>query len=144
MQRFFQNIFRRIRQNESGAAAVEFAFIGPLLAALFLGVFDVGTMVYDRTDIHSAARSGAQYFMAGGTDLAVAQELITDSWTSRSETALVSVEKCCKCAGVDVECGTLCDDDSVPDIFFSIEIKTQLEGVFGEYDVAVSELVRAR
>lgn len=144
MIRFIQHSIRRFLRNDSGSAAVEFAFIGPILAALFLGVFDVGTMVYDRTDIHSAARSGAQYFMTGGTDLAVARQLVEDSWSSRVDDAIVVVEKCCKCAGLDVECGILCADDSVPDIFFSVEINTQLAGVFGDYEVAIVELVRAR
>jgi len=144
MSVMIQKFMTRFRKQNSGAAAVEFSLIVPFLGALFLGLFDVGTMVYDRTDLHSAARSGAQYFMAGGEDDLVAQELISRSWSNRPEGSTVSVTKCCKCAGVDAVCTELCPDDSVPDIYHNIEITSQFNGLFGAYEVSVHEMVRSR
>lgn len=130
--------------NDRGAAAVEFAFIAPVLAALMLGVFDLGRMTYDRTDLHAAVRSGAQYFMAGGDDVEAAILVIEQSWSSRPEMSQVTVEKCCKCAGVDAPCGQLCDDGSVPDIVHELEATAYFAGLFGQYEVSVNEFVRTR
>lgn len=137
-------IIRQWLDDERGAAAVEFAFIAPVLAALMLGVFDLGRMTYDRTDLHSAVRSGAQYFMAGGDDVASAIQVIEESWSSRPEMSQVSVEKCCKCTGVDAPCGQLCDDGSVPDIVHELVATAYFSGLFGQYEVSVNEFVRTR
>jgi Flp pilus assembly pilin Flp len=140
MGQFIRNFLR----NDRGAAAVEFAFIAPVLAALMLGVFDLGRMTYDRTDLHAAVRSGAQYFMAGGDDVEAAILVIEQSWSSRPEMSQVTVEKCCKCAGVDAPCGQLCDDGSVPDIVHELEATAYFAGLFGQYEVSVNEFVRTR
>ena len=136
--------FARLVRDRRGAAAVEFAFLAPVAAALFLGVFDVGKIVYDRTDLHSAVRSGAQYFMAGGDDLAEAAALVEASWTNRPEVAQVGVEECCECAGEDAPCGELCPDGGVPDLMREVSVTAYFPGLFGTYEVNVSETVRAR
>jgi Flp pilus assembly pilin Flp len=144
MKKFITKLLFRFLKDKSGVAAIEFAFLGPLLVILLLGVFDVGTMVYERTDLHSAARSGAQYFMAGGTDLAVAKSIVEASWTDRFQNSSLIVEKCCKCAGIDVPCGELCPDETVPDILYIVEITSDFEGLFSQYNIHVLETVRAR
>ncbi|WP_300527968.1 TadE/TadG family type IV pilus assembly protein [Maricaulis sp.] len=139
-----RGLVRKFLTDDRGAAAVEFAFIAPVLAALMLGVFDLGRMTYDRTDLHSAVRSGAQYFMAGGDDVEAAILVIEQSWSSRPEMSQVTVEKCCKCAGVDAPCGQLCDDGSVPDIVHELQATAYFAGLFGQYEVSVNEFVRTR
>jgi Flp pilus assembly pilin Flp len=143
----FSNLFvllRRFRRDRSGSSIVEFALLAPVLAAIFIGVFDVGRVVFDRTDLHSAVRSGAQYFMAGGDDLDVAVSLIDRSWSQRPEGSEITVVKCCKCAGEDVACGQLCPDGSVPDLFHELIATAHYSGLYGEYEVSVEELVRTR
>lgn len=139
-----KRLIRKFCSSERGAAAVEFGLIAPILVAMMLGIFDLGRMTYDRTDLHSAVRSGAQYFMAGGDDLDVAIAIIEDSWSSRPEVSQVTVEKCCKCAGVDAPCGQLCSDGEVPDIVHELEATAYFAGLFGQYEVSVNEFVRAR
>lgn len=136
--------FRAMADARRGTAAVEFALVVPVLAALLLGVFDLGQMAYDRTDLHGAVRSGAQYFMAGGDSPEAATALIEQSWTNRPPNSGVAVVRCCKCSEVDAPCGQLCPDGSVPDIIHQITATASFVGVFGEYEVEVEETVRAR
>lgn len=135
---------RTFRAASGGAAVAEFALIVPVLGALLLGVSDVGRVVYDRTDLHAAVRSGAQYYMAGGEDSAEAAAIVDQSWTNRPPNSRIEVVRCCKCAEEDAPCGQLCADGSVPDIFHEIEAIAYFTGVFGEYQVSVAETVRAR
>ena len=139
-----QMIIRSLISSKSGAAAVEFGLVAPILVAMMLGIFDLGRMTYDRTDLHSAVRSGAQYFVAGGDDVNVPISVSETSWSSRPEMSQVTVEKCCKCAGVDAPCGQLCADGSVPDIVHELEATAYFAGLFGQYEVSVNEFVRAR
>lgn len=144
MLRTFPQFARRLWRCDGGAAAVEFGLLFPVLAALALGILDLGRIIYDRTDLHAAVRSGAQYFMAGGDDIAVAEVIIDESWSSRSELSDIVVERCCECAGVQAVCGQLCADGSVPDILHELTAISFIVGVFGKYEVRVNETVRAR
>ena len=47
-------------KDDAGAAAVEFALIAPLLLLMVLGVTEMGKIVYYRSVLESAARSGTQ------------------------------------------------------------------------------------
>lgn len=51
------NLFFR---SESGAAAVEFALLLPLLLSLFLGIVDLGLAVYTQSVLSNASREGAR------------------------------------------------------------------------------------
>ncbi len=140
----FKRSFDAFLRGSRGAAAVEFSLLVPVLAGLLLGVFDLGRMTYDRTDLHTAVRGGAQYFMAGGEDMDAAAEIVNQSWTNRPDNAQVTVVKCCECAGEAAPCGQLCPDGEVPDILHEIRATAYFTGVFGEYEVSVEEVVRAR
>lgn len=61
--------WRRFLLDRSGAPAVEFALIAPVLLALIAGAADIAHIAFQRSDMAGAIRSGNQYFMAGGTHL---------------------------------------------------------------------------
>jgi len=47
-------------QNESGAAAVEFALVLPILVMLLFGIIQFGTAFNQKQGLHAAAREGAR------------------------------------------------------------------------------------
>jgi Flp pilus assembly protein TadG len=57
-----------IFRSDSGAAAVEFALIVPIIALLCCAVVDYGQAVNLSTELRSAARTGAQYALAHPND----------------------------------------------------------------------------
>ena len=67
----------RAARDDAGAAAVEFALIAPLLLLMVLGVTEMGKIVYYRSVLESAARSGTQAGFAAAmttaTQIATAQ-----------------------------------------------------------------------
>lgn len=144
MKRFLKLFRPGFWRHKAGTAAIEFSLLAPVLGVLLLGLFDIGSLVYDRTDLHYAVRSGAQYFMAGGDDDDLARDLIIASWNNQPESSAVTVIRSCRCAGVAASCGALCPDQSVPDVFHNIEVTANFSGLFGTYPVAVHEIVRTR
>jgi|SRR5712671_4865307 len=50
-----------------GGAALEFAFIGPVLFTLMLGAVDVGRMFYVRQNLEYASEEAARYYMLNPT-----------------------------------------------------------------------------
>ncbi len=138
-----RRFLRAFLKRQDGVSAIEFALIAPLLVTGLLGLADVGTMVYGRTQMHTALRSGAQYFMAGGTDSAGATDVITKSWPGMPQGTTVDVTNYCECGAASGTCGQLCPDQSYPDVFYRIEVKTALGTLFN-VPQTMSENIRAR
>ncbi len=44
-----------------GAAVIEFALIAPVLLLMVVGAIDIGTFIYQKMQLQSAARAGAQF-----------------------------------------------------------------------------------
>ena len=134
----------RFRKDGSGATAVEFALIAPVLAALMVAAADLAHIAFERSDMLGAARSGSQYFMAGGTDLERARTIVERSWSAMPENARVLVTRTCECGGVTASCNLLCPDQSVPISYANIEMQAEMDGVFIDFYNVASDKVRVR
>lgn len=62
MRRGAQNFFR----NRSGAAALEFALVAPLLFASVLGSFETGRVIYQQNHLGAAVAAGARAVTLNG------------------------------------------------------------------------------
>jgi len=58
----------RLRDDDTGAAPVEFVLVGTLLTLLTLGVLQLGLAVYIRNVVHDAAVEGAHHGALADTD----------------------------------------------------------------------------
>ena len=58
-----RRLFRGLRADQRGAAAIEFAIIGPLLLTLLLGIVEMGRMFYVRESLEYATEQAARYYM---------------------------------------------------------------------------------
>jgi Flp pilus assembly protein TadG len=141
---FLRTKIRNFARNNSGVAAVEFAFIAPVLAAAMVLTLDVGRMILDRTDMQSAVRAGAQYLMNGGQDLSYAQDLVMAAWQKRPEGGYVVSERFCMCGELVHACNDLCGDASIPDSYVRLEAIATLEGLITDHEQGTEEVVRIR
>lgn len=137
-------ISHRFAGERRGASVVEFALIAPVLAALLLGVAEVGHITYQRTDMHGALRSGGQYVLNGGRDLEVAREIVIRSWSSMPEDALIEATRFCLCGDEEHACSSPCDDDSVPEAYISLRAQATLGGVVVDYGETAHDSIRIR
>lgn len=58
-----RRLFRALRADQRGAAAIEFAVIGPLLFTLLLGIVEMGRMFYVRESLEYATEQAARFYM---------------------------------------------------------------------------------
>lgn len=81
---------RNMVRNSSGAAAVEFALIAPILLLMVLGITEMGKMVHIRSVLESAARAGTQ--AAFNASMTTAAEITTAEATmeTRATTAITN------------------------------------------------------
>ena len=66
---------RTRRLVRSGAAAVEFAVILPILAVLLLGLWEFGRLLWVQQSVSCAAREGARHPAAGDSPTEIAQHV---------------------------------------------------------------------
>jgi hypothetical protein len=60
-------------KNQKGGAAIEFAIIIPLLVLLFVGICEIGLLLYNQAVITNASREGARAGIARADDNTVRQ-----------------------------------------------------------------------
>jgi len=130
--------------DKRGVSAVEFALIAPVLLVSLLGVVDLGNMVYQRSDMESALRAGVQYFMNGGDDLAKAEQVVNESWSTKPETVTVVADKFCMCGTTVHACNVICDDDTYPMSFNRISATATFPGILTETSEEAEQSVRVR
>jgi Flp pilus assembly protein TadG len=136
--------FKKFSRNESGVSAVEFALIAPVLLFSLLGVVDIGNVVYQRSDMESALRSGIQYFMNGGDDLTRAEAVVNDAWTTKPDGVSVVAERFCLCDTTPHACNVLCDDDTYPASYNRLRATATFPGILSEDAHEASQSVRVR
>jgi len=139
-----QRFLQRFAQDERGVSAVEFALTVPVLLFSLLGVVDIGNVVYRRSDMESALRSGVQYFMNGGEDLAKAEQVVNDSWTTKPDGVSVTAETFCLCGAAEHACNVLCDDDTYPASYNRVNASATFPGILMDDSYDASQSVRVR
>jgi Flp pilus assembly pilin Flp len=137
-------LFRAFARDRRGASAVELALLAPLLAVTLMGIAEVGHIVYQRTDMHGALRSGGQYVLNGGRDLAVAREIVLRSWTAIPEDGTVDATRYCLCSNTPHACNSPCSGGSVPEAYISLSAHATLGGVVVDYGDSADDSIRVR
>lgn len=85
---------RRGLRSDTGAAAVEFAIIAPLLFLLLFGLIDFGLAINARIVAANAAREGARVGSLGGTEAQIRAQVASAS--STLDQSRVTVTVACK------------------------------------------------
>lgn len=97
-----------------GVAALEFAFIAPVLAIIAILMTDVGLAAVGAMNMEGAVRASVQYAMNGGADMAVAKNVGMSTWSSQPADATLSTSKACICGAATIACTATCTDGSLP------------------------------
>lgn len=63
-----KRVLRGFFKNRSGATAVEFALVSPLIFAAMLGAFETGFALYERNRTSAACSAGAREILISGAD----------------------------------------------------------------------------
>lgn len=59
--------FRRLGRDQGGAAAVEFALVGPILILLIVAAFDIGIAVHRQVTLSNTAKETVRYAAVRGS-----------------------------------------------------------------------------
>lgn len=144
-------IFRRFKHHDGGVSAVEFAIAAPLLIMMLAGIVTGWTYATQTLEMRSAVKTGANYVLQGGADIAAAKNAVLLSWTNKPEDAAVQVVRQCSCAGTTSACTSVCTGSgAIPNMSVIItatgSVDTPLHNLFATAKMQTSreEVIRVR
>ena len=130
--------------DERGAGAVEFGFIGAIIALILGGMLAAWSAVSAATDLKSAVKAGGAYVMNGGADDTQTRAITLAAWARKPQDAAVDVSRTCQCAGAVHVCTSLCSDQSVPETDVTIKASTSADGLFTQFPLQQTQIIRVR
>lgn len=135
-------LLRKLPRDDRGAAAVEFALVVPLLAAMLTGTVLAWGDLAQVSHMRSAVHAGADYLRAGGSEPAHVRTVVERAWEEMPAGSRVTVEESCSCGTAAGPCGVLCPSNQPPSIYIEIRAASgDLDQMFGR---TASEVVRVR
>lgn len=126
-----KNIFSRFRNCDSGAPAVEFALVAPLLMLMLMGTLDFGLAVRAKSETEAAARAALQKAFGNMWDAAAMTTAAKTALSSDPEVqnALsLSTMPSCYCNGTLTETGNTCTKETTcggggrPEYYLTIQV----------------------
>lgn len=108
-----KRITLRFTRAGSGASAVEFALIAPVLCMMLIGTVDFSLWMWNQMRVGNAARAGAEYAVVKGYDSAKISTAITSATGASAISANPAPTQSCGCpngtSGITtMTCGSTC------------------------------------
>ena len=122
----------RLARCRRGIAAVEFGLLVPVLLVLMLGIVNYGLVMFNKMELVSAARSGAQLALADYTDTSAIKDAVVNATSLSLDASDVTTTQFCECSGTSITCGdTTCTNEiymtiTVSDDFTLLLVSTTL------------------
>ena len=131
---------RRFILHCGGVSATEFALAAPMLLVVLSGIATGWVYASQTMEMRSAVKTGANYVLQGGTDLAVVKSSVLLAWPNMPDDGDVQVVRECRCGDTVHSCTTVCTGSGdIPDMSVIITASGSLDVPI--YDLFQSERV---
>lgn len=108
----FRRFLARAAGNTSGAAAIEFGVVVPMLALMVTAVIDIGFGVYYKMQVEDAAQAGTEWAIRNGFDANAISNAVLSATNASKISASPAPTTFCGCANgssvSSANCGTTC------------------------------------
>ena len=127
------------RLSASGSVAIEIALLAPVLAALLLGSVDLGTFIFQKMQVQSASRAGAQFAIqsagnaddvAGIANAALASSSNLDAGTSVQSESFCACGKDETAVSATTGCGGTCSGGDFPALTVRVTVSNTFTPIF--------------
>lgn len=129
-----KKFFGRSPEAISGVAAIEFAFVGVLLAGVVVPVIDLGTGIYRKVQVQNSAQAGAQYAVLKGFSAQSISTAVTSTTRYAGVSANPAPTQFCGCptsAGIsNVSCNSTCSGGMTAGTYVTVSAKSTYVPLF--------------
>ena len=131
-------MIRRLLRHDGGAAAVEFAFVLPIIVAVLLLGVDGWLRLSQARDMSGALQTAARYYQNGGSDDDAAKTLGLAAWGTAPSGATLTVSRACTCSGASSSC-------SAPQTLITLSAQSTFSSLTGgSSQLSRQEVLRVR
>jgi len=124
---------RRLRAQDSGAAALELAVVLPVLILLAIGVVEFGRAYFTGIKVANAAMAGAHFGAqsSGSADPDFIRQVARDD--AGDQSLAVNSNGTCRCPDSEtvVACSSVCTGYGNPQFFIEVTVSTSFSLLFG-------------
>ncbi len=112
----------------TGASAVEFALVLPILLGMLIPLVDLGFGFYAQMRVQNSAQAGAQYAIIhgwnNGVNITAIESAVSNATTLASVTASPAPSQACGCASgtsiAPIDCNSTCPDGATPGSYVTV------------------------
>jgi Flp pilus assembly protein TadG len=112
----------------TGASAVEFALVLPILVGMLIPLVDLGFGFYAQMRVQNSAQAGAQYAIIhgwnNGANITAIETAVTNATTLASVTASPTPSQACGCASgtsiSPIDCNSTCPNGATPGSYVTV------------------------
>jgi Flp pilus assembly protein TadG len=110
-----------------GNVSVELALLAPILLLVFLGVAEYGRAYSEQLSLSRVARAQLQYAVENLGATSVIDEISALSKTMpNGDKVTFAAARSCSCLGASIDCYTVCDGTSLPDMEVQVTATREL------------------
>lgn len=135
---------RSVLRDQRGAAAVEFAFIVPILASLAVVSYGVWEASARNQNLRSALRLGTQYYMNGGGSDTAARNVALAGWSRKPQGGDIAVSRMCRCGDIVTACSNLCTGSKPPAIYVTLTGSATTADAMFNKSISAEKVIRVR
>lgn len=145
-----QRLLRGFGRSQSGSAAIQMAFLMPVLVLGTFGMVDTWSYVSSVINMRAGVNSSAKLVMQGETNVQTLRATALNGWTKPPSDAAATVTSTCSCSGLTVACTSLCSGSKPPSIMISIQASGtwnapfKAGGLAGPRSMATEQVIRVR
>ena len=140
-------MMRRLRafvSDRDGLAAMEFAFIAPIVAVMLVMGVDGWLRETHMSQMRTATQTGVRYYQTGGSDDTVAQTVSAAAWSGKPANGVLNVVRSCTCVSTAVACATVCTGNNLPSVFLTLTASGTYSGLMQSHALSQSDVIRVR
>ena len=130
---FFRKRSIRFCASRCGAGAVEFALIAPIIVIALAGMANYGMAMFQKMELESAARAGAQIAINDRTATTSIQNAVINATGLTLVSGDITLTEACWCADVSATetCGATCADSEPAQYFMTVSVTKSFDYLFG-------------
>ncbi len=147
MRLFLEKAISRLASSGRGAAAVEFALMATVIAAMLMGIANYGMAQFDKMELESAARAGAQMALKDRTDTTAIKNAAVNATNLSITTNDVSTSESYNCNDettiTNPSTDTCADGDPIQ-YYMTVTVSETFTLLILGNDIALSESAKVR